>query len=224
MSDDVNFVELICIMNVTPETAVEKLAGIMNSNTFDAFNLAGTLKKKGMIDFATTYPGPNTISLTDAAKGVIAEANAKATEEFDNLDENILVKLYAGKKSTTELQSSLNLNTKDLALRLFKLSKQGYLTYEMKSGNTDFLLTEKGFLKASTSQIPHSAPPKPQGPTPEEQAQQQMQAEAKNQETMVKDINQLKKKPNRMVTVILGLLILIVIVVIVLIYTNRLPI
>ena len=57
----------------------------------------------------------------------------------------------------TELQSSLNIRPKDLALRLYKLSRQGLIGYELRNGNVELMLTEQGFLKSKTAQAPEGA-------------------------------------------------------------------
>ncbi len=151
VSEDVNFIDLASILKITPDTVLERFGSVINSSFFDASNIAGTLKQKGLIDFSSNYPGPNGMVLTDAAKALIAEANAKGGEPFDTLDESILNQLSGGKRAPAELGTTLNLRPKDLALRLYKLYKQNYLLYELKSGSVELMLTENGFLKASAA-------------------------------------------------------------------------
>lgn len=151
VSEDANFIDLACLLKITPDTLLERFGSAINSSFFDASNIAGTLKQKGLIDFSSNYPGPNGMMLTDAAKALIAEANAKGAEPFDTLDESILNQLSGGKRAPVELGATLNLRPKDLALRLYKLYKQNYLLYELKSGSVELMLTENGFLKASAA-------------------------------------------------------------------------
>ena len=50
--------------------------------------------------------------------------------------------MSGGKRLPVELQNTLNIRSKDLALHIYKLSKQGLLIYELKSGGADLSLTE----------------------------------------------------------------------------------
>ena len=147
MAEEVNFLELAALLKVTPNTVLERFGSSINASIFDASNIAGSLKQKGLIDFTAYYPGPNEIVVTEGGKMLIAEAEAKSAQPFDQLDEAILSQLSGGKRIPKDLQNSLNLRPKDLALRLYKLSKQGFMIYELKSGGIDLLLTETGFLK-----------------------------------------------------------------------------
>ena len=169
MAEEINFIDLACLLQITPDTTLEKFAGAINGAFFDASNLAGTLKQKQLIDFNSYYPGPNTIVVSDTGKALLAEAEAKVAEPYDDLDSEILFQVSGGKRIPAELQNTLNIRPKDLALRLFKLSKQNFLIYELKNGTASVQLTESGFLKAKEAQaskVPVTAQPKPQPPPP----------------------------------------------------------
>ncbi|MDE1851511.1 MAG: hypothetical protein KGH69_02380 [Candidatus Micrarchaeota archaeon] len=157
--DEINFTDLACLLQIKPDMALEKFGSAINASIFDASNLAGTLKQKGLIDFTSYYPGPNTLIITDAGKNLIAEADTRSAEQFDILDETILTQLSTGKKAPIEIQNTLNLRPRDLAMRLYKLYKQGLLIYELKSGTVDLLLTESGFLKTSKQKAQPAAKP-----------------------------------------------------------------
>ena len=159
MPDEVTFIDLATITRITPDTTLEKLGSIINASIFDASNLAGSLKQKGLIDFMAYYPGPNTIKVTDLGRSLVADADAKAAEPFDSLDHEILKQLSGGKRAPLDLQTSMNVRPKDLALRLYKLSKQGFASYELRSGGSEVSLTETGFLKA---RAPFASPQQPQ--------------------------------------------------------------
>jgi hypothetical protein len=165
MPEEINFLQLACLLKVTQNTILERFGSSINASIFDASNIAGTLKQNGLIDFTAYYPGPNEIMVTDVGKALIAEAEAKSTEPFDKLDEAVLSQLSGGKRIPVELQNTLNLRPRDLALRLYKLNKQGYIIYNLKSGGVDLLLTESGFLKVNAM-----APM--QQPAPQAQMQQ----------------------------------------------------
>ena len=170
MPDEITFIDLACLLRITPDTTLEKFGSAINASIYDASNLAGTLKQKSLIDFSSYYPGPNTIVITDAGKALMAEADAKAIEPFDNLDQEILFQISGGKRIPIELQNTLNIRSKDLALRLYKLYKQGALTYELKSGGAALMLTEGGYLKAKGTQQP-SAPRMAEQPKPQPSSQ-----------------------------------------------------
>lgn len=166
--ESVNFLELACLFKITTDTTLERFGGMINASVFDAANITGSLKQKGLIDFTAYYPGPNSIQLTDVGKKLEQDAETKSAEPLDNLDDEILRQLSGGKRYPNELQSTLNVRPKDMAFRIYKLFKQSYLSYELKSGGVDLMLTEQGFLKAKT--------PRPPAPQPQE-AQARTQAQ-----------------------------------------------
>ncbi len=108
------------------------------------------MKQKGLIEFNSYYPGPNTLEITDGGKSVMAAAEARSKEALDALDDKILMQLSGGRRAPLELQNTLNIRPKDLAIRLYKLFKQNFVSYEMRNGTVDLMLTEQGFLKART--------------------------------------------------------------------------
>ncbi len=146
MLDSINFVDLVALMRITPEATVERFGGLINSSFFDASNILGTLKQKGLVDFVTQFPTQSAISVTEQGKQLIAEVQQKATTPFDKLDMEILVKISNGKKTLPDITSEVNVTTKDLATHLYKLSVQQFLSYELRNGNMNLTLTEKGFL------------------------------------------------------------------------------
>ncbi|VVB76996.1 Uncharacterised protein [uncultured archaeon] len=140
-------------MKITPETTLERFGSTINASIYDAAQISGTLKQKGLIDFTAYYPGPNSMTITDLGKSLKAEAETRSSETLDNLDEEILTQLSGGKRMPLELQSTLNIRPKDLALRIYKLDKQSFLSYELKNGNVELMLTEQGFLKTRSKQM-----------------------------------------------------------------------
>ena len=153
--DNITFMDLACLFKIAPDTTLERFGAIINASIFDAANISGGLKQKGLINFTAYYPGPNSIAVTDAGKALKDEAEAKSAAVLDELDEEVLKQLSGGTRMPTELQSTLNLRPKDLALRIYKLGRQGLLSYELKNGNVELMLTEQGFFKAEAA---HAAP------------------------------------------------------------------
>ena len=229
MADEVNFMDLAVLLKITPNTPLERLGGIMNSSIFDASNIAGSMKQKGLIEFTAYYPGPNSINITEQGKALISEADTRSSEPFDELDAHILQQLSGGKRIPSELQSSLNVRPKDLALRLYKESKQGFMTYDIKNGSIDLMLTEKGFLQAKSGSVQKpvgmdsaspaaAAQPVTQQVATQQQAQQvqqpevtqQVQAAPKEQPAPVKMPAPLKSEKNKWIIIIILVIILVI--------------
>ncbi len=212
MADDINFVDLLAISKITQGMTVEKFGGVINSSLFDAANVLGSLSIKKLITFTTLMTGQNPITVTDQGKALISEANAKAKEEFDSLDYSVLLQLEAGKRSIVDLGSALNVRQRDLALRLYKLAQQQYITYDFRSGVVDIMLTEKGFTQAKAGMPVKPQPqPQPQPPAqPQPQAQPQINpsgmlsspatASATAQPNLQQQITQQMIKPQQVVS------------------------
>lgn len=206
--ENINFLDLACLMKIAPETTLEKFGSLINASVFDAANETGSLKQKGLIDFTAYYPGPNSIVVTDVGKKLKEEAEGKSGGATDSLDEEILRQMSAGKRFPAELASTMNVRSRDLAFRLYKLFKQNFLSFELKNGNVELMLTEQGFLKVKTPQVVQ--PPQPK---PAQQSEPQVQ---KQPMKPVKEAAQQKpvvKKPRRIGRIIVILVLLITIVV-----------
>ena len=150
MGEDVDFVDLSALKKIQPDTMVEKFGSTINSSFFDASNVLGTLKIKGLVDFTSSIGGQNAITITDEGKKALEGADSRSMEPIDNLDSSILMQLSSGKKSVRELESALNLRPKDLSLRLYKLDEQQFVKADFRNGNLEIVLTEKGFMQAKT--------------------------------------------------------------------------
>ncbi|MDE1860253.1 MAG: hypothetical protein KGH72_00880 [Candidatus Micrarchaeota archaeon] len=230
MADEPTFLDLVCIMQIGQDTTLEKFGSTINASIFDASNIAGTLKHKALIDFTSYFPGPNIIVVSDAGKLVLNEAQAKATEPFDPLDETILWQLSGGKRIPSELQAALNLNPKDLALHLYKVNSQGFISYDLKSGNVELLLTEKGFIKAQekrrlSAQMPPTAggtqppaAPAPKLQAPSSMPQPQTAAQPPPQDTPGQAAMPQQPKAASRIPMMAAAAILLVIVIVVLAY------
>lgn len=185
MPDEVNFLDLIAVSKIQPDTVVEKFGGMINSSFFDASNILGTLRLKGLIDFTTSFPGTSAVTVTDLGKRVLADAEGASGNEFNQLDLTILVQLSNGKRSVQDIGGAVNVRPNDLAMHLYKLGKQGFLTYDFRNGTITLSLTEKGFMQAKTGmpmkpqfQVPPTAQ-QMQGMQPKQSTAQAMAAGAK---------------------------------------------
>jgi hypothetical protein len=172
--ENINFLDLTCVFKIAQDTTLERFGSTINSSVFDAANITGSLKQKGLIDFTPYYPGPNSMVLTEAGKQLKIDAEMKSSAPVDSLDEEILKQMSGGKRFPMELQTSMNVRSMDLAFRLYKLFKQNMLSYELKNGNVEIMLTEQGFLKAKTPMIAQAPAPQalPQGQAATAQGQE----------------------------------------------------
>jgi predicted transcriptional regulator len=146
MLENINFTDLVALMRLTPESTVERFGGLINSSFFDASNILGSLKQKGLVDFVTQFPSQSAITVTEQGKQLIAEVQEKAETPFDKLDLEILVQIANTGKTLVDLSSGVNVTSKDLAIHLYKLFTQKFLSYELRNGNITLTLTEKGFI------------------------------------------------------------------------------
>lgn len=147
MQDTINFIDLVALSRITPEATVERFGGLINSSFFDASNILGTLKQKGLVDFITSFPNPSTLTITQEGRQLLEEAHQKSASSVDQLDMAVLAELSSGRRNLPDLASGVNVTPKDLALRLYKLSEQKFLSYELRNGSINMALTEKGFLQ-----------------------------------------------------------------------------
>lgn len=172
MTDEPNFVDLIALTKISSESVVEKFGSSINSSFFDAANILGGLKLKGLIDFTTMMGSQNNITITETGKTFVDEANKTADTVFDQLDLAILTQVSAGKKSPNELSTAINIKPKDLAMHLYKLQKQGFTGSEFRNGLLNVSLTEKGFMQAKAGMpIAQSAPVPGQAPSGQPQGE-----------------------------------------------------
>ncbi len=139
--------DLIVLTKINQNTSVEKFGSEINSSFFDASNILGSLKQKGLIDFTIIFSVQNKIILTDIGKKLIEDANKKALETLDSLDSEILKQLSVSKRNFIDISSTLNIRPLDIAMHLYKLLKQDNISYTIQNANIELLLTESGFIK-----------------------------------------------------------------------------
>ncbi|EQD42788.1 hypothetical protein B2A_10182 [mine drainage metagenome] len=168
MADEPNFIDLFALTKITPQSVVEKFGASINSSFFDASNILGGLKIKGLIDFTTIFGGQNSVTITDLGHKFMDEAASKVNLPLDHLDLAILVQLSGGKRSLNDLTTTLNILPRDLSLHLYKLMQQSYLSAEFRNGILNLMLSEKGFMQAKAglpSPVPQSASQQPSAPS-----------------------------------------------------------
>ena len=104
VGNDVSFLDIACLLKITPDMTEEKFGGAINASYFDAANLVGTLKQKGLLDIQAGFPGPTSIALTDAAKGLLNDINVRSSEPLDALDSEILRQPQPQAQQAEEIQ------------------------------------------------------------------------------------------------------------------------
>lgn len=142
---DLNFLDLVVMQRIDENSTVEKFGTIINTSFFEAANMLGTLKVKGYIEIVSSVAGNSQITLTEAGASILQNAAGKTDDAVDALDNAIMKTLASGLRDLDKLQEALNIRSSDLAYHLYKLEKQGYIHYEIRSAKVGLTLTEKGF-------------------------------------------------------------------------------
>jgi DNA-binding MarR family transcriptional regulator len=174
MPDEVNFIDLVALTRITPDTVAERFGGLINSSFFDASNILATLRQKGLIDFTTSFPGQSAVTITELGKKILTDAATDSQKEFGELDLTILTQLSNGKRTMQDLSGAINVRPTDLAMHLYKLGQQKYLMYDFRNGIVTITLTEKGFIQAKSG-MPTPTPQAAQEKTSTVGAPQQLQ-------------------------------------------------
>ena len=194
MSAEPNFVDVVALTRITPQTYVENFGSAINSSFFDASNILGTLRMKKLVDFETNFPGQNEIKITETGNKLLQDLSAKAESEFDHLDMEIIEQLSKGKRSLPDISGAINIAETDMAMHLYKLSKQGFATYEIRNGAIAISLTEKGFMRAK-----EGMPQKVQAQQPsEQQAMSATAAPAAGMASQANPVQEVKQEPQQM--------------------------
>lgn len=217
----VSFIELVALTRITPDSTVEKFGAIINSSFFDASNILATLKQKNLVDFVTAFPSQSTLKITDKGTAFLAEANAKAAEPLDALDNAILAQLSGGKRSLVELSGAVNVGQRDLALHIYKLSSQQDITYELVNAAVSLYLTEKGFVAAKGQQptVPGAPQPAAANATMGSPPHTVQAPEAEKMDSQIKVLEAIAKKQRagkRRMLMVLGIVLIVVVLIVVL--------
>ena len=145
MTNNINYLDIIILKNIDDNSTVEKFGPIINTSFFETANILGSMKVKGLIDIQSSIGGLSPIVVLDAGRDVISMAIKKAAEPLDDLDYEILSNLRKFNELSL-LEKNLNINSSDLAFRLYKLKSGGYISDQVQSARVFISLTEKGFL------------------------------------------------------------------------------
>lgn len=151
--DELTFQDLALLEKIGENTVVDgqgasSLGSRINSSFFDAANMLGTLKQKGLIEFKSQFPAATEVEITTKGKNLMAEAEERGRQEMDKIDEIILSHIANGYKEPKHIRDKMNLRETDLAFHLKRIVAQNYASYVFRSGRIEFSLTDQGFGKA----------------------------------------------------------------------------
>jgi len=150
MDGDINFLDVILISRVDNETTLENYGGKINTSFFEAANLMGLLKVKGLVMFEQSIGGKSPVKLTDKAVTVLNLMKERSEEGITNLDKAILNAIADGATNHIAIESVVNVASFDVALHLYKLYTTSKIEYTISSGKLTIRLTEKGYSGIST--------------------------------------------------------------------------
>ncbi|PIT84844.1 hypothetical protein COU37_01135 [Candidatus Micrarchaeota archaeon CG10_big_fil_rev_8_21_14_0_10_45_29] len=173
MGNEITYLDLAVLKKLDSESTVEKFGMKINTSFFDAANLLGSMKIKGLIDMQSSIGGQSPITIASEGKELLSTAIQRAAEPINSLDQAILSTLVTGVRELGSLQNSINIRSKDLAFHLYKLKAYDYVDDSIQSAKVSFSLTEKGFLLTrsyrSSASAAEMAPKKEEEKAPEPQ-------------------------------------------------------
>lgn len=143
--EQVALIELIALSKIDNDSTVENFGGIVNSSFFEAANLVGGLKIKGLVDIMSEFPGPSPVKITPKGKKLLKDVTDRIEEKQDRLDKSVLEKIGQGFRTENEIERELNVATSSLAVRFYKLKETGMLEWTIRNGKVALSLTENGF-------------------------------------------------------------------------------
>lgn len=141
---ELTFIDLIVLEKMEKDTVINTLGSVIDASFFETAQLMGTMQMKGFVEIAPGI-GRSVANRTQVGEGILARAQLKAGEPLDELDHAVLKLIAAGARNFETLAADLNVGSDALSYHLYKLAKQGYLDYSVKSAKAAFSLTEEGF-------------------------------------------------------------------------------
>jgi hypothetical protein len=144
------FLDLVVLQRIGPDTTVERFGSKINSSYFDGANILGTMRLKGYVEIESAI-GASNVTVSESGKMILAMAEEKSKSEIDALDKGILSFISKGTREVDKLSERMNVRSGDLAYHLYKLVKNGYIDYDLRSGKVSVMLTESGFKNAGSA-------------------------------------------------------------------------
>jgi hypothetical protein len=73
--DETTFLDMAVLQRIDAESTVERFGTKINSSFFDASNILGGLKLKGLVSIESKFPGPSSVALTPAGSELLKQAD-----------------------------------------------------------------------------------------------------------------------------------------------------
>ena len=157
---ELNFLDLVILYRIDENSTMENLRTVINASFFEAANILGTMKVKGLIDIKSSVGGASSVTLAPGGVGALDTADAKALEQPDQLDDAILHTLSTGVRDLEMLAVAVNVRSSDLAYHLHKLHSHQLIDYSVRTGKVSVSLTEQGFNRVGAVRaVQGPAPP-----------------------------------------------------------------
>lgn len=144
MPKDLTLLDLIVLEKIENDSLMESFSGKLYSSFFDTASILGTLQVKQLVSISSSI-GRSIVNKSELGEKVLMYAEEKASEPLDGLDHVILKSILGGNKTFEGVRNDLNIRSDDLAIHLYKVIRQGYADYEIRSGKLTLNVTEKGF-------------------------------------------------------------------------------
>jgi hypothetical protein len=144
MPKDLTILDLIVLEKIEKDSLMESFSGKLYSSFFETASILGTLQVKQLVSISSSI-GRSIVNRSELGEKVLMYADERANEPLDGLDHAILKSIASGNKVFERIKEDLNLRSDDLAIHLYKVIKQGYADYEIRSGKLTINITEKGF-------------------------------------------------------------------------------
>lgn len=183
---DLTILDLVVLEKIEKDSLMESFSGKLYSSFFETASILGTLQVKQLVSISSSI-GRSIVNRSELGEKVLMYANERAIEPLDGLDHVILKSIASGNKVFERIKEDLNLRSDDLAIHLYKVIKQGYADYEIRSGKLTINITEKGF------KLIGYVPKKAAQEQPALSAQVQANPKTSNQKVSIPEHKQLKQ-------------------------------
>ncbi len=155
MSDDIEFLDVALLKRIDAETTVESFGSRISSTFFEAANLLGTLKIKGLIDIHSAI-GNSPVLITEKGRMLLKDLDVNAEAEPSKMDLAVLGSIRGGLKNPKQIEGTLNIKSNDIAYAIYKLAKRGFIDYRVRNAGVELMLTTQGFEEENPTVKEHA--------------------------------------------------------------------
>lgn len=150
MEDEFCYLDIVALKKIDAKTTIENFGVILHLSFFEGANLLGSLKLRGLIDAESKFPGPSAVKVSKNGVKLLKMIEKTSKDSLKEVDLAIIKSIRQGNRTEEELENTLILSKKDLAIHLNKLKEQEYIDYTIKNGKIFLSLTDKGFEMMAT--------------------------------------------------------------------------